>query len=249
MKKILLVIIGLVLVSTRAFAYVMSSPNYRIRFDSLNIGGIDVQSSPNYRLKETIGEIATGEKVSPSYKLYAGYRQMEEVYIGISVTPQNVTMSPSIGGLSGGQSNGSTTAMVITDNPAGYTLQINSQTTPALRFNSHYFTDYTPGAPQIPDFNWWIEPDDSEFGFTPEGVHLIQKFRDNGSNCATGTLDTPGRCWYYFSTSTENIAQSFTSNHPSGTQTIIKFRAEIGSQDVKPAGSYQATIIVTAIAN
>lgn len=231
------------------------SSNYKIQFESINIGGEEFSTSALYKLKDTIGEVATGLSESSLYKLFAGYRQMDEVFISISVSPSAITMSPSIGGLTGGVSNGSTTVTVITDNLAGYQLQLKATTSPALRCQTEcnpatdYFLDYTPENPAIPDFNWLVLATTSEFGFTPEGSHLVQKFKDNGTSCNTGNVDTLDRCWYNLSTNNETIAQSFSNNQPSGTQTVVKFRAESGAQNFQPSGTYQATIIFTSTPN
>ena len=40
--------------------------------------------SASYRMEETIGEIATGESQSASYKLKAGYQQMQEMVISLT---------------------------------------------------------------------------------------------------------------------------------------------------------------------
>lgn len=228
------------------------SQNYKIQFESINIGGLDVQTSTLYKLKESIGEVATGLSESSLYKLFAGYRQMDEVSISISVTPTTINMTPPIGGLTGGVSNGSTTVNVMTDNLSGYQLQIKATSSPALKCKSScnpatdYFSDYTPQNAGVPDFLWQVSPDTSEFGFTPEGQDIVQKFKDNGATCNTGTLDTQDRCWYNLSMNNQTISQSFANNQPSGTQTIVKFRAESGPNHIQPSGIYEATIIFTA---
>jgi len=243
----IIIIISLIFSAGSSLAYIMSSPNYRIQSDSINVGGVR-QTSSNYQMEDTIGEIATGESTSASYKLKAGYQQMQEVYISISA-PADLTMTPTILGITGGISNGSTSWNVVTDNPAGYTLKIKATTSPALIFSNYSFADYTPVNSTIPDFNWSVPATTSEFGFTPEGNHIVQKYRDDISSCNIGTNDTSDRCWYNFSTSNENIAYSSASNHPSGTPTVVKFRAESGSSHLQVGGTYQAIIIVTAITN
>jgi len=248
-KKFLFIgIIALFLAVSSILAASMSSPNYNIESDSLNIGG-EPQTSTNYKMKDTIGEIATGVSASDSYKLKAGYQQMQEVYISVSVVPSSVSMTPSLGGLTGGQSNGSTTVTVITDSPSGYSLSVRTNSSPALTTLAYSFADYTPQLDGIPDFNWSVLAATSEFGFTPEGNDIVRKFKDNGSVCNTGSNDTVDACWYNFSTTDETIAQSYFPNQPLGVPTLIKFRAESGSQNVQPPGDYQAIIIITAIPN
>jgi hypothetical protein len=252
-KKIVILVlslflgIGLSSLGRYVFAYVMSSPNYRIQSDSLNIGGMR-ETSTSYRMEDTIGEIATGVLTSTSYKLKAGYQQMQETYLAIS-SPSDVTMSPAISGVTGGTGNGSAVWAVTTDNPAGYSLAIKAGASPALQSGAYSFADYTPTVAGTPDFNWEVASTDAEFGFTPEGSDIVQKFKDNSlDTCNIGTTDTTDACWYNFSTSNEIIAQSSSPNHPSGTSTTVKFRAESGSEHLQPAGTYQANIIVTALA-
>ena len=250
MKKFLsfIIIFSLIIIAYPIFAYVASSPNYRIQSDSINIGGAR-QTSTNYIIEDTLGEISSGISTSTNYKLKAGYQQMQEVYLALSV-PSGVSMSPDIGGVSGGQSNGLATTTVTTDSPSGYTLSVRASSSPAMATSTYAFADYTPATAGTPDYTWSVPATTSEFGFTPEGQDVVQKFLDNGSNaCNTGSSETTDACWYNFSITDETIAQTYSANHPSGTQTIIKFRAESGTQHIQVAGGYQATIIFTAIAN
>lgn len=238
------------LLSRVASAYVMSSPNYRIQSDSLNVGGTDYATSPNYYLSDTLGEIATGIATSTSYNLYAGYRQLEESVIAISGGAA-VTLLPNIGGISGGSAVGTTSLTVMTDSFSGYSLDIRADTSPALRSASDSFSDYGPDLAGTPDYNWSISSDTSEFGFSPEGIDIVQKFLDDAvGNCnEPGGYDTPDKCWYGLSTSEEAIAYSNSSNHPAGTETTIKFKAESGAAHLQEAGGYEATITVTAVTN
>ncbi len=229
------------------FAFVMSSQNYRVQADSINVGGIGQQSA-SYLSEDTIGEIGSDESQSASYKIRAGYQQMLETYIAIS-SPADVTMSPEIPGVGGGAGNGSVVWTVTTDALAGYTLAIKAGTAPALASGANSFADYTPSAAGTPDFAFSVAASAAEFAFTPEGADIVQKFLDNTSTCGVGSSETADRCWYNFATSNTNIASFSSSNHPSGAGTTVKFRAESGSSNVQPAGTYTATIIVTATSN
>jgi len=112
------------------------------------------------------------------------------------------------------------------------------------------FADYTPAVVGVPDYTWSIASTASEFGYTAEGSDIVQLFKDDGVSCNNlGGSDTSSACWYNFSTSDENIAQSYLSNHASGTETIVSFRAESGSSHFQALGSYQASIIFTAVSN
>lgn len=250
-KKIfsIFVILFFLSFSYSSLAYIASSTNYRIQSDSINIGGTR-QTSTSYISEDTIGEIATGDSTSTSYILKAGYQQMQETYIAISVSPDEVTMSPSIGGITGGQSSGSTTANVTTDSASGYSLSVRSSASPSLATSSYSFADYTTVSPGVPDYSWSILSSTSSFGFTPYGSDTVTKYRYIGAVCNQfgGTADA-NTCWYGFSTSNETIASSYSSNHPSGTQTTVGLKAESGNQNVQEQGIYEAAITSTALTN
>jgi hypothetical protein len=54
--------------------FAMTSTNYLINWDSVNVGGADTSTSTNYLLRDTIGEHATGISTSTNYRISAGYR-------------------------------------------------------------------------------------------------------------------------------------------------------------------------------
>ena len=87
--NILFLLIGFSLWMSSFIAKGMSSENYKIQYDSINIGGRE-QSSDTYRLRETIGEIATDESQSEFYRIKAGYQQMEEELYYIDVIYSNI---------------------------------------------------------------------------------------------------------------------------------------------------------------
>lgn len=223
--------------------YVMSSGSYKVESDSVNFGGGD-SSSASYGLSDTLGEVGTGQSDSSNYRMQAGYRQMLVSYLSLS-SITSVTLSPSIGGVSGGTSDGSTSFTVITDNPAGYTATIKASSSPALVSGANSFADYVP-AGSDPDFTFSVSANDSEFGFSPEGSHVVQRFKDNGTTCNTGSGETASSCWVGLSTTAITIAES-SSQTLSGTVTTLKFRAKSGSTHIQPSGSYYATTTVTVV--
>lgn len=224
----------------------MSGTQYKIPLDSINVGGAD-GSSTSYDLFDTVGEIATGDSNSSTYGLHAGFIGAQLTYLAIS-TGSDVTMSPAIAGVSGGTGNGSTSWTVTTDNPAGYSLSIKASTSPALQSAGGSFADYTTSG-AAPDFSWTVAAADSEYGFTPEGVDIVQRYLDNGSSCnAAGGSDTVDKCWDKLTTSDQEIANRGSGNHPSGTTTTVKLQAEVGSSHIQPNGTYNSSITVTAVA-
>jgi len=228
----------------------MGSLDYRIWKSSINVGGLDYQESERYRLRETIGEVVAGDTASPSYKLRSGYQPMIESYIAAAALPEDITMSPSIGGITGGQSNGTTSIKVTTDSPSGYSLFVRASASPALATSTYSFADYIPNNPEIPDYNWSVPATTTGFGFTPYGPDTAPKYRHIGENCnEDGGSESKDHCWYNLSISDETIAASYLSNHPEGTETYIRFRAESGTQNIQSAGEYSATLIITVIPN
>jgi hypothetical protein len=223
----------------------MTSDNYGIPTDSIGIGGGNSESS-SYILDDHIGETATGESSSDNYNLDAGFlASYSNFYISISVA-DDVNMSPSISGISGGSGDGSMSWTVVTDNPNGYAVSVRATTNPALRSASSNFADYTPAGGN-PDYLWQVDATASEFGFSPEGAHVIQKYLDDGSACNTGALNTADRCWDYLDTVGKLVAESPDANHPTGTVTSVKVKAEVGATVIQPPGDYAATVEVTAI--
>lgn len=226
------------------YAQVMSSGSYRIQSDSINFGG-GLSSSTNYVVSDTLGEVGTGFSSSTSYALNSGYQFMQQVYIAI--TDSADLSLPNVGGISGGSSSGQSTWTVTTDDPGGYSLLVSALTSPALKSTSTSISDYSPSS-AIPDFTFVVGSASSTFGFSPEGIDIISRFKDNGSNCNTGTSDTIDRCWDGFSTTPAIIAQSSGSNHPNGATTTIKYNVGIGGNKIQEAGNYSASITVTAVA-
>ena len=233
-----------------ASAYISSSTNYRILSDSINVGGLDNSTSTNYKLKDTIGEIATDYSTSTTYSMYAGYRQMEESYVSISIS-SSVAMSPNVSGITGGIATGAATTTVQTDSSTGYNLKIKASTEPAMKSGSYSFADYTTTS-VIPDFNWDIQTANSEFGFSPYNSNGGQadKYKNNGAQCNAGTNVTDTKCWDAFSVTDKEIVNRSGVTTGSGDDTKINFKAEVNSSGgAQPAGAYTATVVVTAVSN
>lgn len=222
----------------------MSSGNYEIPVDAVDVGG-GRSSSGNFDLTDSVGEVGSGTSNSANYRINAGFLAAQVVYLAVSA-PVDVTMNPAISGVAGGMGMGSVTWTVTTDNAAGYSMSVKSSTNPALRSASDSFANYTPVGAN-PDYNWTISANDSEFGFSPEGADIIQRFKDNGSVCNAGSSDTVDRCWDALTTSGVPIVQRTTANHPSGTTTTLKIQAEAGGNHLQPSGAYSSVVEVTAL--
>ena len=222
----------------------MQSTTYKIQSDSVNVGGAP-STSTSYNLNDTGGEIATGDSNSSTYYMHAGYWQMQGAYIALT-SPSDLALS-SIGGISGEGSEGTTTWTVTTDSTAGYSMTIQTSTTPALKSSLDSFANYVPAGGN-PDYTFTNAAANSSFGFSPEGADTIARFKDNGTSaCNTGSSETSGKCWDGLSTKPASIAGSASSNHPSGTPVTVRFRAESGSSHIQTSGNYTATVTVTAV--
>jgi hypothetical protein len=233
-----------------SYAEKAQSSHYNIVIDSLNNAGGDNQiSSSGYKMKDTAGEMGTGESASTNYKLRAGYRQMDNAfYISIS-SPDDVNLG-TLSGFTGGTATGALTWTVITDNPAGYNLSVKAGTVPTLSTGTYNIADYTPvGGTTTPDYNWSIGSAASEFGFAPyNSASQIQKFKDNGSSCNNGSTITDLKCWFGFATSDTQVANRTSST--TGENTKINLQTQINTANgYQENGTYTATITATAVAN
>lgn len=227
--------------------YVASSSGYRIVTDTISVGGL-LSTSTSYSMESSISPIGSGTGTSTSFSLQSGFLSMAESYLAVS-TPANVSMSPEINSTGGGTGNGSTSWTITTDSSGGYSLSIRSSTAPALKSATDSFPNYQPVVNGTPDYNFRTGAGADFFGFTPEGSDITSLYKDDGiSSCNTGSSDTTDKCWDSILTSDKTFANGTSSNHPTGTATTVKFRAYVGSSITKTAGSYTATIIVTALA-
>ncbi len=226
----------------------MSSLNYQIKTDSINIGGTENSIYGELVLSDTLGEVGTGVSSSSNYSVSAGYRMLQGSYISIS-SALDITM-PAMSGMISGESNSSESWIVKTDNSAGYEMMVRAETSPALKSDYGFFSDYTPAVTNTPDYIFNVGAASSTFAFSPEGIDISQKYLDNGlgSACGTGNTDTQDRCWDGFSTTEKVVAHRTSSNHPLGTATTIKYKTAIGSNKIQESGTYTSTIVVTAVA-
>jgi hypothetical protein len=224
-------------------AQVMSSGSFQVESDSLNFGG-GRSTSTSYVQESTFGELGTGNSSSTNYALRAGYQQMLESYISLSVVA-DVVLSPSLG-LAGGISNGSTTLTIITDNRAGYSATLSAVNAPAMQAPVGTIANYVASS-TVPDYAFFTNISEAHFGFSPEGVDIASRWRDDGADCGVGILDTPNACWDMVSTTPVEFLRRTTANHPNGATSTLKFRVGIGASAAVTAGSYTATSTVTAL--
>lgn len=179
--------------------------------------------------------------------------------ITFATAANDVAMSPSIAGITGGSSYGQTQVAVYTNDTAGFTMTITASSSPALQGNTQggFINDYTPTAAGIPDYAFSSSTVPAEFGYSVSAsttADLAQKFLDNGSTCNTGSSDTGGHqsCWYGLSTAaTSTMLRTSETVAPSGATSTIFFRVHVPSNPSPslPEDTYTATATLTATTN
>lgn len=178
--------------------------------------------------------------------------------ISFVVAANDVTMSPSISGITGGTSNGTTTAVVRANNVTGYNMTIQFASTTAMPGQvSGAIQNYTPATPGTPDYSFVTPTNGAEFAYTVSAADLGDedvKFRDNGSNtCNTGSANGYLNCWYGVAnaTNTVTIINRSTATTVDGATTTINFRVGIDANPspTVPSGIYNATATLTATEN
>ncbi|MDP3093695.1 MAG: hypothetical protein Q8N16_02930 [bacterium] len=230
-----------------SFVSAMKSENYIIQDDSVNVGGVD-QKSTNYLSSDTIGEVGTGEMASSSYKLKAGYQELQEVYISLTVPASNLSLSDMslstvvpVTNASGGAA-----WNIKTDNPGGYTLTLKTDKTSTLctAGDVECFTDYsevTSGTPET----WNVNESQYQFGFSAFGNDVSTATWGTGSSCTSPSANNL-KYRGFTSTTVIQIASSNARTDPSsGTDTSFCVAAE-QKNVYAPNGSYTADITGTA---
>ncbi len=248
MKKTLLIfLVGLSLFYFYPiFAYVMQSDSYRVGSDSINVGGSDDQTSNNYKMRDTLGEVSSGESVSASFKLKAGYRRMQEVYFSLS-SPGNIDMG--IIDLTQNSGIGTGDAWnVKADSPAGYILTLKTDTVNCLEDSGtgEAFADYTEATSGVPEV-WSVDSGNYEFGFSVYGNDVSTAAWGSDSSCGTDTTPSSNLKWQGFKGITAiTVASSDSRTSTSGADTVLCVAAEQNSV-YAPSGSYAADITGTAV--
>ncbi len=246
---------GALLLTT--IASVMESENYKIQFDSINSGG-ERQTSENYIMEDTIGEMATGISSSESYNLYAGYQQMNETFLSIS-DGADINMSGL--DMDNSTSTGSTSWTVITDNAAGYKLEVYANATSTNACARYYlcnsdtqeeFADYQEASGTTPEI-WNTADGNYEFGFSAYGEDVTDVTWGSGSSCGSGTSLPQDLFYRGFNDENDSGPETIEiANRGSGTGAggiVTNFcLGAVQSNVYAPSGVYTATTTARATA-
>ena len=154
--------------------------------------------------------------------VYGAAPQSAPVAVNVSVndflemTPPSSVTLAQING-TGGASEQSATWHVATNNDNGYKLEVSATGSPAMTKGADSFADYSgPGA-------WSMAATDSAFGFSVNGT--------NGYRGLNGASP---------------IQVFSNSNETAGEDTIIFFKAAVGTSHLQASGAYSANLTVTA---
>jgi len=173
-------------------------------------------------------------------------------------TAQDIDLTPSIAGLTGGFANGTTTVAVNTNSPAGYSMTIAFSSTTAMHeeLGTSTIANYTPVAGA--DYDFAIATGDAEFGYTvfsntnTADTNTIF-LNDGGSDCSGSTTGTLGKCWYNQADAVDpvNIINRTSPTPSTGATTTLAFQVGVGANPnpALPTGFYTATTTLTITSN
>lgn len=191
--------------------------------------------------------VAVGQGVEESFTV----SQEITGEIAFEVAPNDVTMAPTIPGISGGSATGSTPFTVSTNNPAGYTVTIEFEDTDAMQYND--------GSSVIPDIGSTVyytmgdgvAANEAAFAFTVTGDNTVSALLDDGATCGSGTA-TADTCWTLppnTSTTPFTIVDSSTDTPSGGVENEVHFSVLVNSNPNPslPLGIYTATATLTAV--
>ena len=191
----------------------------------------------------------------------AGFTVSETISIELAVVtpPVNVTMAPSLGGITGGVSNGSTQFVVKTNDHAGYQVSMTSSSTLGMigaASSTNYIPWYVPAIATTPDYTFSSTTGKAVYGFTVEAStsnDVAPMFYENGTTCggsATNHTNTPA-CWIGATSTALTIVNRIVPTPAGGATTTMKFRvAIIGTPNpILPDDTYVSTTTLTMTSN
>lgn len=182
----------------------------------------------------------------------------QSVTAEITITsPANVTMSPSIVGITGNPdspSAGYAQWTIATSNNTGFTATFKASSTDMVGdTQGDSIQAYTEAVNGVPDYTWSVATNAAEFGYnatTTTAADLDVSFKSaaGSSPCNAGSVMTNDQCWLSASTSPETLINRTSETTSGGVILGIKFQVEIDNHFVSE-DTYTATTTVTATVN
>jgi len=172
----------------------------------------------------------------------------------VAANDVNMDDDTTIAGITGGESLGTSTVTVRTNNPTGYTLSMNfaSETAMIHQSATGSIANYTPVGPAE---NWVIAASAAEFGYSviaPAAADVGVIFEDDSGTCGSGGgLNTFDECWYGTANATDVVELIDSSSPTNSATTTIRFKVEVAANP-SPAvstGVYTATATLTLLDN
>jgi hypothetical protein len=178
--------------------------------------------------------------------------------IAFVIPPADVTLSPALGGVTGGTANGSTQFVVVTNNSAGFDMTLKTAANEGMLGTAlgGAIPALVPVG-EVPKFDFddsTVAANTAAFAYTIEASttdDLDQKFRDDGNSCGSGSSDTLDSCWLNGSTTDVRVIHRTTPTPSTGAVATLKFRAVL-RQNATPAiteDTYTATTTITVTMN
>jgi hypothetical protein len=178
--------------------------------------------------------------------------------LAFSTPASAVTLSPSLGGLTGGTSNGGTQFIITAGSSSGYSVTLTASSSLGMIGNAsstNYIPAYATSSSFAADYVFNVPANKAYFGYTVEAsttADLTQLFKDNSSGaCGTGSNDTADACWVGATSTPLLIINRGGPTAASGATTTLKFRVKIMPNPVPviPDDTYIATTTLTATSN
>ena len=177
--------------------------------------------------------------------------------VAFSTSPSNVTMSPSLGGLTGGTSTGETQFVVTTNSLTGYSVTIIASSTTGAMQGTASTTNYIPGyTATSPDYDMTVAANKAAFAYTIQSsstADVTQMFRNSGSTCNSGTdhaIASFYHCWIQAtSTAVTIINRSLPTTVPATSTIAFMVKINSNPNPIIPNDTYIATTTLTATVN
>ena len=158
----------------------------------------------------------------------------EYAFAVISISaPTDLTLSTITGT---GTSSGNITWNIQTDNVNGYKLEWQAGSA-TMASGSDTVAAYTPAVANTPE-TWSVAAADSEWG-----ARLKSASTDAAAEWGT---DSSTEKWLNVATSARQIVSRASATGGGGSDEIIDFKVEIGSNYFQPTGTYTVNITITA---
>lgn len=155
----LCVAVSLVVFPLNAGSASMTSENYQLQLDSVDVGG-DLATSTNYKVSGSLGEapgVHETQSTSTNYIIEAGFQAAAS---GVALSATLSTNAMSLGSLTTADTNEASQTLTITTNsPTGYSATITEDGN--LRFGDNDINDVSDGE---------VTASSEEYGFRTSGV-------------------------------------------------------------------------------